>query len=297
MLNAFKYTAVLPALINVIISSYVQQPDCSLISDNFEASFKSFVDGLVADKKHSNPKYEKIHKCAYMFWVSAIKGKDYVVSRNIAKRIIAKYGRNKFSSDNMDFEGAEIMELNVQFNQWLDEWTYSSNKSFVIKILLLELLLSERTPHDNGYKASEVTINLNSALTYKLDANKLQLDHLEANAMRSGNESYYYLNHDKEKRQKDVNMYLGNFMILDASDNNVKNNVPMCRALPYYSKIKKSWLIEDIEAMVKDDLYFDLDKSIPKEEFFKYRSKQLKKYFKALLSRQLNQDVIVVEIN
>lgn len=297
LLNAFKYTAVLPALINVIISSYVQQPDCSLISDNFEASFKNFVDGLVADKKHSNPKYEKIHKCAYMFWVSAIKGKDYVVSRNIAKRIIAKYGRNKFSSDNMDFEGAEIMELNVQFNQWLDEWTYSSNKSFVIKILLLELLLSERTPHDNGYKASEVTINLNSALTYKLDANKLQLDHLEANAMRSGYESYYYLNHDKEKRQKDVNMYLGNFMILDASDNNVKNNVPMCRALPYYSKIKKSWLIEDIEAMVKDDLYFDLDKSIPKEELFKYRSKQLKKYFKALLSRQLNQDVIVVEIN
>lgn len=296
LLNAFKYNAVIPALINVIISVYVQQTGCSLSADNFESSFKIFVDGLVIDKTHTDIRYEKIHKCAYMFWVAAIKGKDYVTSRAIAKRIIAKYGRDKFSFDNMDFEGSEINELNAQFSEWLDEWSYTSSKSFVVKILLLQLLLSDRTPKNEGYKSENVTLNLNSALTYRLDASKLQLDHLEANVINNAIPNNYYLSDDREKRQKDVNMYLGNFMILDAADNNSKNNVPLHNAISYYSKIDKSWLVEDISAMMKVDKYFDLNKNIPKEEFFKFRSKQLKKYFKALLNRQLNQNTITVEL-
>lgn len=298
LINAFKYTAVLPALINVIISTYVQQPNCSLIFQDFESSFKTFIDGLVADKTHTVEKYQKIHKCAYMLWVASVKGRDYVIARDIAKRIIAKYGRDKYSSENMDFEGAEVNELNKQFTQWLDEWTYSdSNKNFVVKILLLELLLSERNPHANGYVSSSVKLNLNSALTYKLDAGKLQLDHLEANLINEAAHESYYLNQDKEKRQKDVNMYLGNFMILDASENNRKNNVPMSQALSFYSGINKSWLIEDIAGMLDDDKYFDLDKKIPKEDFFKFRSKQLKKYFKALLNRTLEQTTVDVELD
>lgn len=296
LLNAFKYTAVIPALINVIISTYVQQPDCSLTADDFEDSFKSFIDGLLADKTHVTEKYKKIHKCAYMLWVAAIKGKDYTTPRAIAKRIIAKYGRDKYSTENMDFEGAEVSALNGQFSQWLDEWSYSSFKSFVVKILMLQLLLSERTPKSEGYKSSEVTLNLNSALTYRLDASRLQLDHLEANVINNAIPDRYYLSEDREKRQKDVNMYLGNFMILDAIDNNSKKNVPLCNALSYYSRIDKSWLIEDIVAMMKDKTYFDLDKNIPKEEFFKFRSKQLKKYFKALLGRQLEQNTVTIEL-
>ena len=91
-------------------------------------------------------------------------------------------------------------------------------------------------------------------------------------------------------------MYLGNFMILDAADNNSKNNVPMVNSLSFYARINKSWLIEDISAMMKDDKYFDLDKKIPKEAFFKFRSKQLKKYFKSLLKRKLNQNTVTIDL-
>ena len=137
-----------------------------------------------------------------------------------------------------------------------------------------------------------VLIDMHSALTYKLDAGKLQLDHLEANVLNSSSASNYYLYTDIEKRQKDVNGYIGNFMILDAVDNNQKNNVPLCKAMSYYSKINKSWLVEDIKGMILDNDYFDVTNKIPKESFFIERSKRLKKYFKAILNRQFNQNKI-----
>lgn len=297
LLNASKYNAVLPALINVIISTYTQIPDNTLIDTAFENKFKSFIDGLISDNNHVNEQYTKIHRCAYMLWVATLKAKDHSIPRSIAKRIIAKYGKVGYSSDNMDFEGSEISSLNEQFNQWLDTWTYSNGKDLAVKIIMLNLLLSERTPTSSNYQSSQVVLNLHSALTYKLDAGRLQLDHLEAKNINPSNTSAYYLSHDTEKRQKDVNGYLGNFMILDAIENNIKNNVPMKDALPFYASIEKSWLIQDIKSMMQDIAYFDSVTSIPKEAFFTFRSKQLKKYFKALLNRQLDQQQITVELD
>ena len=140
-------------------------------------------------------------------------------------------------------------------------------------------------------------LSLNSSLIYRLDAGRLQLDHLEANNIDLSNVNAYYLSQDIEKRQKDVNGYLGNFMILDAADNNIKNNVPLKNAMEYYERIEKSWLIQDIKMMMQDATHFDLTTGVPKETFFTFRSKQLKKYFKALLNRQLDQQQITVELD
>ena len=297
LINASKYNAVLPALINVIISSYTHISGNALIDSDFENKFKSFIEGLIGDNNYVNGRYVKIHKCAYMLWVATLKAKDHSVPRLIAKRIIAKYGKVGYSSDNMDFEGSEISLLNDQFNQWLDTWTYSTGKDLAVKIMMLNLLISERTPVGSNYKASRVVLSLNSALTYRLDAGRLQLDHLEANNMDSSNANAYYLSQDTEKRQKDVNGYLGNFMILDAADNNIKNNVPLKNAMEYYERIEKSWLIQDIKMMMQDATYFELTTGVPKETFFTFRSKQLKKYFKALLNRQLDHQQITVELD
>lgn len=296
LLNASKYNAVLPALINVIISTYTQIPGNTLVDTDFENKFKLFVEGLISDKNHANEQYAKIHRCAYMLWVATLKAKDYSMPRLIAKRIIAKYGKVGYSSDNMDFEGVEIASLNEQFNQWLDTWTYSTGKDLAVKIMMLNLLISQRSPASSNYQSSQVVLDP-SALIYTLDAGKLQLDHLEAKNINPSNISSYYLSHDTEKRQKDVNGYLGNFMILDATENNIKNNVPMKDALPFYASIEKSWLIQDIKSMMQDPAYFDSETGIPKEAFFTFRSKQLKKYFKALLNRQLDQQQITVELD
>ena len=232
-----------------------------------------------------------------MLWVAAVKSKDYSIPRSIAKRIIEKYGHFAYSTDSMDFLGDEISALNEDFETWLNGWTYSSNKSFLVKVIMLNLLLSEREPVMDGYKKDIVKINLCSALTYRLDPAKLQLDHLEANNLNPATPEKYYLPDDNEKRMKDVNGYLGNFMILDAADNNQKNNIPLRDALGFYSKIEKSWLVEDIKGMVTDSSFFDQEKKVPKEEFFAARTKQLKKYFKAFVNRRLDQTQIVVVLN
>lgn len=292
LLNALKYHAVIPALTNVIISAYAK--DHSLTDSNFESSFKNYIKGLIEDKEHVKGEYKKIHQCAYMLWVAAIKGKDYVIARSIAKRIITKYGHVGFSDDNMDFQGTEISELDAELDKWLNDWTFSGGKTFAIKILLLNLLLTQRIDVPNAYKASSVTLKV-AALVYNLDAGKLQLDHLEANIVNPAAPQSYYLSHDSEKRQKDVNGYVGNFMILDATDNNQKNNVPLCNAMQYYSGIKTSWLIEDINSMIADPLFFDVQTNVPREEFFIERSRRLKKYFKAYLGKQLDDKMVTID--
>lgn len=294
LLNALKFHAVIPALTNVIISAYAKK--YSLADSNFESNFTNYVKGLIDDKENEKNEYKKIHQCSYMLWIAAIKGKDYEIARGIAKRIIVKYGQVGFSDEDMDFQGGEVSKLNEELDKWLNEWTFSSSKTFAIKILLLNLLLTQRITVPNAYKARTATLKI-SALSYNLDAGKLQLDHLEANIMNSGTPEFYYSYDDSEKRQKDVNGYIGNFMILDSVDNNKKNNVPLCNAMQYYDGIKNSWLIEDINSMIKDPNYFDLQKNVPKEEFFIDRSKRLKKYFKGYLGKRLEDKTIMVDFD
>lgn len=295
LLNALNLHAVMPALMNVIISSYIHDGN-ALTDNNFELNFKTYVDELIEDRTNSQQKFYKIHKCSYMLWTSAIKAKNYDEPRKLAKRLIEKYGWNTYDTGNMDFESDEIRRLTSELNDWLDNWSYDSQKTFAVKIVLLNLLLSERDPHSLGFNQKEVNIKLNTALAYRLDADKLQLDHLEANKIDESCSNKYYKSNDREQRQIDVNGYLGNFMILDADDNNAKNNAPLEVAISYYSKTNNSWLIDDIRKMLSDNKYFDSVNHLPKEDFFKTRSIQLKSYFKAFLNRSFDQTEIVVKL-
>ena len=290
LLNALKFHAVLPAMTSVIIATYAENN--SLSDKDFEKNFEGFIKGLIEDKDNNNTDYEKIHKCAYMLWIASMKGKDYEIPRAIAKRIIEKNGKVGLSSDAMDFQGEEIRTLNSQLDEWLNGWMFSSSKTFAVKVLLLKLLLSKRVEGD--YNSDEVRIKINGGLSYRLDPAKLQLDHLEANIINQSVANKYYLPNDGEKRQRDVNGYLGNFMILDAADNNQKNNVPLSNALAYYKSIENSWLVSDIEKMIGDSHYFEITSQVPKEEFFIERTKRLKKYIKAYLDKTMNADYVKI---
>ncbi len=293
LLNALKYTAVMPALTNVIISTYIKQAGATaLFSDEFEKEFSVFVDGLIDDKNNDNDKYLRIHKCAYMLRIAAIKGKDYRLARDVAKRIIETNGHNASSINEMELLGSEINELNTELDTWLNAWNYNGDdrKKFIVKVLLLNLLTYEKEINGDTIKLKP------AALSYNLDADKLQLDHLEAQHYDKSNPDKYYLTKDIEKREKDVNGYLGNFMILDAEENNIKNNVPLCQAINFYPPKEKSWLIADIFTLITDEKYVNQQTKVPKEEFFKERTKQLKRYFKVYLNKQLEQKVIEFEI-
>lgn len=295
LLNALNYVAVLPALTNIIIASYINNGK-SLSNTNFEVDFKEYVTKLIDDK--DNMVYANIHKTAYMLWIASMKAKDYTIPREIAKRIISNFGHKGYDSTfSFDFLGDETKNLNAQFEEWINRWRYGSSKNedFIIKILFLHLLESQRLDCIDAYKASEVTINFGGTLAYRLDAAKLQLDHLEPEKYDSACPEKYYSTNDLEKRETDINSYLGNFMILDAVDNNCKNNFPLIAAIKkFYNKIEISWLIQDIKDMTNDPTYFDIKNKVPKEEFFKERSKRLKKYFQGFLNKDLSQENVTI---
>lgn len=293
LLNALEYHSVIPAITNVILSTYDQEH--SFTSDSFYDDFRAYVKGIIDDALNLKPCYSKIHKCAFMLWIAAIKGKDHKTVRSIAKRIIEKYGFNHYDRDDLDFLGKDISDLNSELDSWLNEWTYDKKKTFAVKVLLLNLLLCDRiVKSGSGYNSKKIVLKLNSQYTYNLDAGKIQLDHLEAEKVNSAIESQYYLFDDLEKRQKDVNGYIGNFMILDAIDNNKKNNLPLKNALDFYLGIEKSWLIEDIKGMINDDKFFE-KQGVPKEVFFKERTRRLKIIFKEFLSRDFNQNEVEID--
>lgn len=293
LLNALKYTAVMPALTNVIISTYIKQTGpTALSSDEFEKNFGTFIDGLIEDKNNNEEKYLRIHKCAYMLRIAAMKGKDYHLARDIAKRIIETNGHNATSTNEMCLLESEIFKLNNELDAWLNSWNYygDDRKKYIIKVLLLNLLTYEKEVSGDNIKLKP------AALSYNLEADKLQLDHLEAQKYDPNNADQYYSTDDTEKRGKDVNGYLGNFMILDAEENNSKNNVPLYKAIAYYPPKEKSWLIADIDALMSNEKYVDQRTKVPKEEFFIERTKQLKKYIKEFLNKPLEKSTIEFEI-
>lgn len=279
LLIARDYHAVIPALTNVIISTYCIGLNHRLCDVDFEDNFKKFIDDVLADSDHQNNDFKPIHKCSYYLWRTAIMAKDYNMPREIAKDIISKNGLGQFDptiSFNMDYFNIAKKEM----PDWINSWKYSSSSTFVPKVLLLNL-----TAYDldsNGklvYRASQLTFN----------PKKLELDHLEANRINPGNEKQYYLYDDKEKRNRDVNSYLGNFMILDEANNNIKNNVPLKDALDYYDRFKDFWLVKEIKDMIASDDYFDKEKQVPKETFFTERTKRLKEYFINLMNLDLSE--------
>ena len=118
------------------------------------------------------------------------------------------------------------------------------------------------------------------------------LDHLEADTIdESNSEKYFYPSDLNEDRNKYVQQ-LGNFMILDSSDNNEKNNKPLFKAMKYYENMAEHWLIRELKEMLEDDLYCKEIKirdeviMVPTEKFFNERKSRIKRYFGAVLSRE-----------
>ena len=290
LLRALDLNGVLAALTNVIISFYVNEQGNSLCTDDFESKFTAYVGKIIDDKNYNQSDYIDVHKCAYNLWIAAIKSNGFESVKSIASNIIQNNGRNQFNSRSLELSTDDNRKLNKDLNDWLDNWNYDDKKgAFKVKVLLLKLLYTQR---DFGsYNDTEAKLR-REGLTYTLEASKLDLDHLEANNIPDGGADYYLMN-DSEKRHHDVNYYLGNFMILDSEENNKKNNKLLAQAMAYYDKMKTSWLIQDINDMIKDDDYFENGSGgnrVPKEAFFTERSKRLKNCFKSLLEIGLNDD-------
>lgn len=282
LLHAFKQTSVMAALVNLILATYWHQ--YSVFS---QTTYDEFIDGLINDNRNSNDQYKRIHECSYTLWTACLRGESYVIPREIASSIIERFGAMQYDDNAIVLTAKNVEDLNKDFDKWIRDYRYGYRTDLKIKILFLRLLTWTRSePTINGYKAQYVKLLPNS-ISYNLSGKDVQLDHLEANNPSPGTSMYFMLE-SPDERKKILNHNIGNFMILDSADNNSKNNVPLTYAVnKFYDKMKDSWLISDIQDMIKDENYFDSVHNIPKEEFFVERTKRLSMYFRKLLNTGL----------
>ena len=288
LINALGQMGVIAALINVIISNYEHLYGKGIDIDQY----KSYLDSLRDDSGNNNSDYLICHRCADVLTRAALLSKDQTGPRKIAKEIIKRFGagykyerKNDIISDfdlSFDFEVQIGDSIYQDFPKWIDEWKFDKNiNKFRAKILFFRLLSTQRQmDKDESRLYPQKAKLIKNQLSYKLDSSKLELDHLEPN---SGKGDKYFDPSNVEERNKIVNGEIGNFMILDTVENNNKNNKPLCKAMKYYKKIDKSWLIRDINLMIEEDDFFDKGQNAPKKEFFYHRTKLLTAYFEAIL--------------
>ena len=295
LLYALKREAVLAALANVILAKYLSDHDQKLNIDQF----KDYIEELKNDERNEDPKFIEIHECAFMLWRANILAKDHKTPRNkLATKIIATNGRKGYQKVS-DLLTSDIEKsLKSEFEIWINDWSYRRNH-LCVKILFLNLFRCTRICDSDSSDAKDYTYDKfqlkKSANTYNLDADKINLDHLEAAKVRAPENAYFMYN-DPDKRSEVVNS-LGNMMILDSKENNKKNNDPLKDSFKkYYDRKRDYWMYKDIEQMMSNESYFDLEKKIPKKDFFERRKKILVGCFKALLDCDLNQDEMMVQL-
>lgn len=289
LLHALKQTSVMAALINIILSSYWHQ------NEKFnKAIYESYIEDLIHDKGNCDNRFIRIHECSHVLWTASLRGENYAIPREIASSIIGRFGAMIYDDNQIVLSAQNVEELNKEFDKWIRDYRYGYRTDLKVKILFLRLLTWTRSePAVDGYKAQYVKL-LRSSVSYNLNGRDVQLDHLEANNPTPGNPTYFMLD-SPDERKKILNHNIGNFMILDAADNNSKDNIPLALAIDkFYQKMKDAWLITDIKDMIKDSQFFDASNNIPREMFFTERTKRLGVYFKKLLNTSLNAQTIEV---
>lgn len=288
LLHALKLYGVLPAIINVIIKTYLD----SYKDENIDITkFEEYVQSLKDDVQNKKDEFQQIHKLSYDFWRYSLMAKKADIPRQIAKKYVEK--NNIFKQDFQYRVSDYDKKLKEEFKQWIYNWKYGTgDDQLKVKVLFIELFEMEK--EDDQLVSGSTSRQFVSA--------NIQLDHMEAsNPMKGMEEKYFKPLNANEQRDAYVDS-IGNFMIMDQKDNNDKKNLSLQDALPLYRKMASNhWMIQEVEAMLQNENFANQVSIageahyIPKEEFFNERRVRLLKYFNALLSREFEEKSVKIQ--
>lgn len=273
-LNALKQTGVMAALINYIIGYYINKHN----KENMDIDdFGTFIKELGSSK--NNYQYSDINSLAHKLWQVSMLSDSYKNSRDYANEIISKVNR---SSIDLKIQNLDMLKLKKEFKEWAKDKCYGNkDKELKIKILFIRLL---RTSKINSQ------LKLNTA-QYTFTTANLQLDHLEAKNIDSNNSSAYFEPKSKGiTREKFING-LGNLMLLDAKNNNNKDNKPLYCSMKNYNNMCSHWIVDEIKDMLQNSRFSSIisgNDRKPNEEFFIERTTRLIEYFYKLIEADFN---------
>lgn len=282
LIYALDMKGVLAALTNLILREYFDSHVNNNSIVNFD-DFAKYVVLLFEDKKHTNTDFSNIHKTAYSLWRACLLSDTANTPRQLAKKFIEKVNKTNKLERAIDFSIND--EITQEFIKWTEGWRYNQNKQRNLKarIMLINLCKTEKNESTSmlEYTPGHFTIT---------DWDSVQLDHLEAQKPDVNHISEYFMPQRDGDPRDNYTDCLGNMMLLDGTDNNNKNNLPLCKAMGYYQHMGTHWLITEIDEMINSDKYsIEINGNrVPNEEFFNERRKRLQKYFYSILQFKLS---------
>lgn len=276
--NAFGYDAVLAAEVCLILRKYMELHTEPVDME----TYRKYLMELFEDKEHVNADFQDIHNWFFEMWKVLFLSKDYSCPRKLAQYIISNASRNSKTFPVCSIISQLKTDLEKEFEQWFEEWKYSSNSTdkYRVKVLFLQLMHMQKEEKKLVYKELSTVFN---------NPDKIQLDHLDAQNPQDVYKGAYYEPGVGIARGTMIQS-IGNIMILDQPSNNSKDNVPLQKALGFYSGFSNHWLVAEIEELLEEE---DNHKKfavgteeilVPKEKFFIDRKNRLKAYFKAILN-------------
>lgn len=275
--NAFGYDAVLAAEVCLILKKYMELHQGPIVIEEY----RDYLKELFEDKDCSSADFADIHEWFFEMWKVLFLAKDYSCPRKLAQDIISKASRKSKTFPVCSISSQLKCDLDKEFDQWFEDWKYSSNSSdkYRVKVLLLHLMHMQK--EDKKLVCKEINM-------FFKHPDKIQLDHLDAQKIQEFYEGAYY-EPGVGKIRETMIQSIGNIMILDQTANNSKKNMPLQKALGFYNDFSSHWLVTEIEKLLEDEANhkkFLIGKEeilVPEETFFMDRKNRLKAYFKAIL--------------
>ena len=283
LLNALKLDGVMPMMTNVIIKYYMNEIHESGKKVDID-KYRNYIVELKQDNDHI--KYPEIHKLAFLLWKSALLCKDFEIPRSIAKKGLQNVSVKNWSPENITVDVETQSKMIKQFRDWTGNWQYKKSSSDDLKIKVLFIKKKKKKTNDD-----RTSLTFDKAV-YTFTTEDLQLDHMEANSPNSSNlEKHFKPVDDHEAREKYTSA-LGNFMILDSKNNNNKNNKPLLEAMEYYEQMCRGHWLNKLTFDLLADYHkpVDIDGKVfyvPIEQFFNERASRLRRYFEAIVNRDL----------
>lgn len=280
--NAFGYDAVSVALVCLILKKYMELKQGPVVMEEYRA----YLNRLFGDKDHTDMDFADIHDWFFEMWKVLFLAKDHACPRKLAQDIISKASRKSETFPVCSINSQLKSALEEEFDKWFEEWKYSSNATdkYRVKVLLLHLMHTQKEEKKLVYKEIDTVFQ---------HPDNMQLDHLDAQNPQEVYEGAYY-EPGVGKTRGNMIQGIGNMMILDQTSNNSKDNLPLQKALKFYSGFSNHWMVTEIIELLGDETNhkkFVIGKeeiAVPMEAFFIERKQRLKGYFKAILN---NSDI------
>lgn len=292
LLYALNMKGVLAALTNQIIREFMEKYVQGSTVEVSMNQYRSYIERLMTDKNNSDSEFENIHITAFELWKCALLSKSAELPRKIAKTYIEKVNAKKHEMEHVILDTQDYEQAKKELKEWTDAWRYNASKQrdFKIRVFMLNLCkTSKKDDTELEYGPGHFTV---------ADSETIQLDHLEANHPVKDHISEYFMPVDDRDDRNNYVDSLGNFMILDGTDNNAKDNKPLYNALSFYEHMGQHWLIDELTEMINNPSYSKVGPGnirIPKEEFFNERKNRLQSYFLAVASRKFKEKKVEIK--